>query len=80
VLVAAGCRGGAAAGGAARQPSTSTRDPRAARRAARRRARDAQKILAHREEHGGFDRVEDLGQVPGIGEKRMARSKDLVTA
>lgn len=40
----------------------------------------AEKILAHREEHGGFASVEELGQVPGIGEKRLATLKDLVTA
>jgi competence protein ComEA len=32
----------------------------------------AAKILAWRREHGGFRSVEDLGQVPGIGPKRLA--------
>ena len=32
----------------------------------------AQKILAWRKEHGGFRSVEDLGQVPGIGPKKLA--------
>jgi competence protein ComEA len=32
----------------------------------------AQSILEYREEHGGFGSVDELGQVPGIGEKRMA--------
>src|SRR5215211_684550 len=31
----------------------------------------AQKILDLREERGGFGSVEELGEVPGIGEKRM---------
>jgi competence protein ComEA len=31
----------------------------------------AQKILDYRKEHGGFRSVEDLGQVSGIGPKRM---------
>lgn len=32
----------------------------------------AQKILAYRQAHGGFRSVAELGQVPGIGEKRLA--------
>jgi competence protein ComEA len=32
----------------------------------------AQKILDWRREHGGFRSVDDLGEVPGIGPKRMA--------
>jgi competence protein ComEA len=32
----------------------------------------AQKILAYRTEHGGFGSVDELNQVPGIGDKRMA--------
>ena len=38
----------------------------------------AQKILDFREEHGGFGSVDDLAQVPGIGEKRLASLKDQV--
>jgi competence protein ComEA len=38
----------------------------------------AQKILAHREEHGGFGSVEELAQVPGIGEKRLAALRERV--
>jgi competence protein ComEA len=32
----------------------------------------AQRIVAWRAEHGGFRSVDDLGEVPGIGPKRMA--------
>ena len=32
----------------------------------------AQRILDYREQHGGFRRVEELGEVPGIGDKRLA--------
>jgi competence protein ComEA len=32
----------------------------------------AQKILAWRRDHGGFRSVDDLGQVPGIGPKKLA--------
>ena len=38
----------------------------------------AQKILDFREENGGFGSVEELGQVPGIGEKRMAALREKV--
>lgn len=38
----------------------------------------AQKILDFREEQGGFGSVEDLGQVPGIGEKRLAALREKV--
>ena len=38
----------------------------------------AQQILDHREQHGGFGNVEELGQVPGIGEKRLADLKEQV--
>lgn len=40
----------------------------------------AQKILDYREEHGGFGNVEELDQVPGIGEATMAALRDKVTA
>jgi competence protein ComEA len=39
----------------------------------------AAKILAHREQHGAFGSVEELGDVPGIGEVRLAALRDLVT-
>jgi len=39
----------------------------------------AQRILDYREQHGGFTRVEELGEVPGIGPKRLATLTPLVT-
>ena len=39
----------------------------------------AAKILAYREQHGGFGSVEELGDVPGIGERRLEALRDLVT-
>ena len=39
----------------------------------------ARKILAYRAEQGGFGRVEELGDVPGIGEKRLAALRLAVT-
>jgi competence protein ComEA len=39
----------------------------------------AGKIVAHREEHGGFGSVDELGEVPGIGEKRLAALQEQVT-
>ena len=38
----------------------------------------AQKILDYRKEHGGFRTVEDLGQISGIGPKRLAALRDKV--
>ena len=35
-------------------------------------------ILEYRERHGGFGSVEELGQVPGIGEKRLAALREKV--
>ena len=32
----------------------------------------AQKIIEYRRQHGGFGSVDDLDDVPGIGEKRLA--------
>ena len=39
----------------------------------------AQKILDFREERGGFGSVEELGEIPGIGEKRLAALREAVT-
>ena len=39
----------------------------------------AQKILEFREELGGFGSVEELGEIPGIGEKRLASLREEVT-
>jgi competence protein ComEA len=39
----------------------------------------AQKILVYRQEHGGFGSIDELDQVPGIGEKRLAALRPHVT-
>lgn len=39
----------------------------------------AQRILDYRAQHGGFSRVEELAEVPGIGAKRLATLTPLVT-
>jgi competence protein ComEA len=38
----------------------------------------AEKILAYRDEHGGFGSVDELGRVPGIGDKRLATLREQV--
>jgi competence protein ComEA len=38
----------------------------------------AQKILDYRTEHGGFGSVDELDQIPGIGEKRLAAFRESV--
>jgi len=38
----------------------------------------AQSILEYREEHGGFGSVEELGNVPGIGDVRLASLREQV--
>jgi competence protein ComEA len=38
----------------------------------------AQKILDYREQHGGFASVDELDQIPGIGEKRLAALRERV--
>jgi competence protein ComEA len=40
----------------------------------------AQQIVSYREAHGGFGSVEELDQVPGIGETRLAALRDKVRA
>jgi competence protein ComEA len=37
-----------------------------------------QKILDYRQQHGGFGSVDELGEVPGIGDVRLAALRDLV--
>ncbi|SRR6266540_2751657 len=39
----------------------------------------ARKILSFRQEHGGFSSVEELGQIPGIGDRRLAALRERVT-
>jgi competence protein ComEA len=39
----------------------------------------AQKILDFREERGGIGSIEELGEIPGIGEKRLASLREEVT-
>ncbi|HSJ36385.1 MAG TPA: helix-hairpin-helix domain-containing protein [Acidimicrobiia bacterium] len=38
----------------------------------------AERIVAHREERGPFETVEDLLEVPGIGESKLASIRELV--
>ena len=38
----------------------------------------AEKILQYRQEHGRFDKIEDLMKVPGIGEKTFQQIKDKI--
>ncbi len=38
----------------------------------------AQKIVDYRDQHGPFQRVEDLLDVPGIGPAKLEAVKDLV--
>ena len=39
----------------------------------------AQRIVAFREEHGPFERIEELMNVRGVGEKTFLRLKDRIT-
>lgn len=39
----------------------------------------AQKIIQYRQEHGPFQKIEDILDVPGIGEKTFEAIKDLIT-
>ena len=41
--------------------------------------RTAERILEYRREHGGFERIEDLMDVRGIGERTFLMLKPLVT-
>lgn len=40
--------------------------------------RTAERIIEYREEHGGFEKIEDLMNVRGIGEKTFLRLRPLV--
>ena len=40
--------------------------------------RTAERIIEYREEHGGFEKIEDLMNVRGIGEKTFLRLRALV--
>ena len=40
--------------------------------------RTAERIIEYREEHGGFERVEDIMNVRGIGEKTFLRLRPLI--
>jgi competence protein ComEA len=40
----------------------------------------AQKILEYRQQHGGFAKVDDLAQIPGIGPKKLEALRAQVTA
>ena len=71
--------GGSAAGGAAGQPidlNTATLEQLDTLPGVG--AITAQKILDYREQQGGFGSVDELGQVPGIGDKRLADLRELV--
>ena len=39
----------------------------------------ADKIIAYREEHGGFSSIEELMNVPGIGQSKFSAIKDLIS-
>jgi competence protein ComEA len=39
----------------------------------------AERIVAHREANGPFDTVEDLLEVPGIGEAKLAAMRDSIS-
>ena len=41
--------------------------------------RTAERILEYRREHGAFERIEDLMDIRGIGERTFLRLKPLVT-
>ena len=40
--------------------------------------RTAQRIIEYREEHGGFEKIEDLMNVRGIGERTFLRLRSLI--
>jgi competence protein ComEA len=78
-LPAAGTGAGSAAGGVAAGPldlNTATREQLDA--LPRIGPALADRILAWREQNGRFTSVDDLGSVPGIGDKMLAGLRDLV--
>jgi len=42
-------------------------------------ARTAERIVEHRQKHGGFKKIEDLMQVRGVGEKSFLKLKPMLT-
>ena len=40
--------------------------------------RTAQRIIEYREEHGGFEKIEDLMNIRGIGERTFLRLRPLI--
>jgi competence protein ComEA len=77
---AAGAAGGGAVGGAAAGPPVSLNSATAEQLDTLDGVgpATAQKIIAWRTQHGGFRSVADLGQVPGIGPKKLAALRDRV--
>jgi competence protein ComEA len=63
---------GAGAGTAAQQINLNTATPEQLDQLDGVGPATAQKIVAYRQQHGGFRSVDELDQVPGIGPKRMA--------
>ncbi len=41
--------------------------------------RTAERIVEYRDKHGGFKKIEELMNVPGIGEKSFLKLKELIT-
>jgi competence protein ComEA len=39
----------------------------------------AQKIIEYREQHGGFQSIDELAKVPGIGAKTVERNRDSIS-
>jgi competence protein ComEA len=64
--------GGAGAGTAAQQINLNTATPEQLDQLDGVGPATARKIVAYRQQHGGFRSVDELDQVPGIGPKRMA--------
>ena len=74
---APGAVAGAAAGGATAAPlNLNTATPEQLDQLDGVGPATARKIIAYRQQHGGFRSVSELDQVPGIGPKRMAALKD----